>query len=79
MNARSASNTTLFLPKLSASTPDTGETNNANNAVAEVIRLFSSVVKGCPRELLIETSVAEMTPVSSTRVNQCLDPFYEVE
>lgn len=42
-----------------------GEMRSAKRAVAEVMRDLSSVVRGCPRELLIETRVAEMTPVSS--------------
>jgi hypothetical protein len=42
-----------------------GEMKRANNAVAEVMSDLSSVVNGCPREDLMETSVADMTPVSS--------------
>jgi hypothetical protein len=45
--------------------PEMGEMRSAKKAVADVIRDLSRVVRGCPRELLIETSVAEMTPVSS--------------
>jgi hypothetical protein len=65
MNAASARRTTRLRPRASARIPDIGEITRANRAVAEVIRDLSSVVRGCPRELLIETSVAEITPVSS--------------
>ena len=65
MKAASARRTTRFRPRLSASIPDSGETIRAKSAVAEVMRDLSRVVKGWPRELLIETSVADITPVSS--------------
>jgi hypothetical protein len=65
MNAKSARRTTRFLPRLSARIPETGDTRRANRAVAEVIKDLSRVVNGWPRELLIETNVAEITPVSS--------------
>lgn len=65
MNAMSARRTTRFRPRASARMPEIGEMRSAKRAVADVIRDLSSVVKGCPRELLIETRVAEITPVSS--------------
>lgn len=47
--------------------PETGEIRSAKSAVMDVMRDLSSVVSGWPREVLMpfETSVAEMTPVSS--------------
>ena len=65
MNAASAISITLFLPRVSAKIPESGDINKANKAVVDVIRDLSIVDNGCPREELIETSVAEMTPVSS--------------
>jgi hypothetical protein len=65
MNAASAISITLFLPRVSAKIPESGEINKANKAVVDVIRDLSIVDNGCPREDLIETNVAEMTPVSS--------------
>jgi hypothetical protein len=47
--------------------PETGEMRRAKSAVDAVMRDLSRVVRGWPNELLIETSVAEMTPVSSER------------
>jgi hypothetical protein len=47
--------------------PHAGEMRRAKRAVAAVMRDLSRVVRGWPNELLIETSVAEMTPVSSGR------------
>ena len=67
MNAASARRTTLLRPRESASIPDRGETRSAKSAVADVMRDLSRVVNGCPRELWIETRVAEITPVSSVR------------
>lgn len=65
MKAVSASTMTLLRPSLSAIIPETGDTNKANRAVMEVIMDLSKALKGWPRELLIETRVAEITPVSS--------------
>lgn len=42
-----------------------GDTRSAKREVLDVIRDLSRVVRGCPRELWIETRVADMTPVSS--------------
>lgn len=66
MNAASARSTTRLRPRASARMPDMGEMSSAKRAVADVMRDLSRVVKGCPRELLIETRVAEITPVSSS-------------
>ena len=65
VKAESARMMTFLRPRLSARTPETGEIRRAKRAVAEVMRDLSRVVKGWPKELLIETRVDEMTPVSS--------------
>jgi hypothetical protein len=52
---------------------------SAKRAVAEVMRDLSRVVSGWPRELLIETRVAEMTPVSSVYYHISICPEIELK
>jgi len=49
--------------------PEMGDTRRAKRAVIEVIIDLSKALSGCPRELLIETKVAEITPVSSNEIS----------
>jgi hypothetical protein len=65
MKAKSANKTTTFLPNLSAKYPDTGEIKRAKRAVADVMSDLSSTVSSWPSDEPIDTSVADMTPVSS--------------
>jgi len=61
--------TTRFRPNLSAKIPERGEMKRAKREVQDVIRDLSRVVSGAPSEELIETKVADITPVSSTLVS----------
>lgn len=70
MKARSARRTTLLRPRLSASIDDVGIRRRAKREVQEVMIDLSRVLKGWPKELLTDTRVADITPVSSTRTSQ---------
>lgn len=61
--------TTRLRPNLSAKTPERGEMKRAKREVQDVIKDLSRVVSGAPSEELIETKVADITPVSSTLVS----------
>jgi hypothetical protein len=66
MNRMSAMRITRLRPSESASRPLRGEMSSAKSEVEAAMRDLSSVVSGREeREVLIETSVADMTPVSS--------------
>jgi hypothetical protein len=58
--------TTRLRPSVSARMPERGEMRRANREVVDVIKDLSRVVRGAPREELMDTRVAEITPVSST-------------
>jgi hypothetical protein len=62
---RSARRTTRLRPNVEARIPEMGETRSAKRDVLDVMRDLSRVVRGCPRELWMDTRVADMTPVSS--------------
>lgn len=66
MKRMSASRMTHFRPRRSARMPEVGETRSAKREVHAVMRDLSRVVRGRDeREEPMETSVADMTPVSS--------------
>lgn len=54
-----------------------GDTRSAKRAVVDVTRDLSRVVRGWPSEELIDTRVADITPVSSGR-NQYLARYWVV-
>lgn len=54
-------------PREEARIPERGETRSAKSEVHDVIRDLSRVVRGCPRELWMDTRVADITPVSSAQ------------
>ena len=53
-------------PNLSAKIPVMGLAIKAPRLVQDVMRLLSSVVRGCPRSVPMETRVEDMTPVLRT-------------
>lgn len=66
MNRISARSITFLRPRLSASNPLAGEIIRAKREVQAVMRDLSSVERGrLERDEPMETSVAEITPVSS--------------
>lgn len=68
MKSTSARRMTRLRPTASARTDENGEIKRANKAVHEVMTDLSRDVRVLlDRDLSIETSVAEMTPVSSAR------------
>lgn len=72
----SARRMTFFRPKLSPSRPLAGEMARANRDVQAVMRDLSRVVRRrFERDVLTDTRVAEMTPVSSTKMLVQLQPL----
>lgn len=64
----SAMSTTRRRPSRSASTDEKGDTSSASSDVTDVMTLLSSAVSSRPESAVpIETSVEEMTPVSSAK------------
>ena len=68
MKRTSARSTTRLRPRVSAREEARGEMRRAKSEVDDVIRDLSRVVRGAPREVFMDTKVADITPVSSVRL-----------
>jgi hypothetical protein len=69
-NRTSATSITRFRPKASARMDEKGDTRSAKRAVEEVMIDLSVDVSSRPdRDVPMDTSVAEMTPVSSESIS----------